>query len=75
MSREVTPFSRVITPTGRTGTVVEPPWVMPFHCLVELDDGEVRWFLVEILRPIEETTTPRAKKTTKLDRGVNRCLD
>jgi hypothetical protein len=51
-----------ITPTERTGIVLEPPWVMPVHSLVQLDDGVTLWLLTEILKPLPTDWKPAKKQ-------------
>jgi hypothetical protein len=51
MSIDLQVDDRVILPSGRTGAIVRPEWLMPCHHLVLLDNGVKRWVLREILSP------------------------
>lgn len=42
--------SRLCTPSGTCGQLQPQPWVMPFHELLRLDSGELRWFPKTILK-------------------------
>ena len=48
------PGDRVTTPTHRTGIILQPPWTMPHHCLVQIDgmDNPI-WLLSSILELLE----------------------
>lgn len=37
------PGERVSIPSGKTGTVLPPPWEMPFHELIAFDQGGKAW--------------------------------
>lgn len=53
VSSAIAPGTRVRLPrTGRIGTALAPPWLMPRHTLVELDGGDRQWILTEILEVI-----------------------
>lgn len=43
---------RVITPTGRKGTIALPNADMPNYHLIEFDKGGVWWMLQEILKAV-----------------------
>ena len=49
---DLKPGDRVVTPTGKVGTVVEPPWLMPEHELVALDQGGKTWLLRYLILPL-----------------------
>ena len=39
------PGDRVVTASGRSGLVVNPPWSMPFHHLIDFGGGELLWIV------------------------------
>lgn len=43
------PGDRVATPAGNIATVLPPPWKMPFHTLIQVDNGATVWILTELL--------------------------
>lgn len=60
MKQQFSPGDRVVTPSGRVGTVLDPSWAMPKHLLIEFPDqkvgkdirkGDRIWLLSEILKP------------------------
>jgi hypothetical protein len=53
---------RVTLPSGQTGAIVRPEWLMPVHHLIRFDDGTRRWALREILRPAAVKTIPKKSK-------------
>jgi hypothetical protein len=40
---------RIVTPSGKTGAILPPEWLMSYHHLVQFDDGSKRWVLRELL--------------------------
>jgi hypothetical protein len=56
---------RIVTPSGKTGAILPPEWLMPCHHLVQFDDGSKRWMLRELLSaaPGEVLPHKRRKKT------------
>ena len=58
---------RISTPIGNLGTILDPPWEMPLHSLVQIDGGAKIWILNEILKPsdIPKIRTQGAKKCRK----------
>jgi hypothetical protein len=52
---------RVTLPSGKTGVIICPEWLMPVHHLVQLNGGSKRWMLREILKPAQVKTTQQRK--------------
>lgn len=44
--KELQPGDRVTTPGGNEGTILNPPWEMPLHHLVAVDNGKTIWTLL-----------------------------
>lgn len=43
------------TPSGRIGHIKQQtPPMMPYHCLIEFEDGCERWVLIECLEFMED---------------------
>lgn len=59
------PGDKVRTPTGRIGTVQQPPWLMPKHQLVEFEGGTKIWILTELLELVERP--PNVTPTGQLE--------
>jgi hypothetical protein len=53
---------RVTLPSGRTGAIVRPAWLMLCHHLVLLDDDTKRWVLRELLSLTAAETIPKKSK-------------
>jgi hypothetical protein len=54
------PGDRVVTPSGKTGTVERSPWAMLHHTLVHFDQsGRLFWILTEILEPLPPSETAK----------------
>jgi hypothetical protein len=53
--------AKVKTPTGRRGTVIEPPGLLPLHCLIDFGD-RCWWMLAEILELATEEEPPKTAK-------------
>jgi hypothetical protein len=56
-------MNRIITPTGRTGTIAPKPFPLQLYTVVHFDDGTFAWMLTEILKPFEDK--PSKKKSKK----------
>ncbi|MBD1842131.1 hypothetical protein H6F89_01630 [Cyanobacteria bacterium FACHB-63] len=54
MNQEFNIGDRVVTPTGKTGCVIESDADFPLHCLIAFDSGEKRYILRRILQPAIE---------------------
>lgn len=50
VDRGLCPGDRVLTPSGCKGSILPPPWFMPFHHLVQLDEGRTIWLLRAVLK-------------------------
>lgn len=63
----LTPGDRVATPAGSFGIVLEQPWSMPKHELIQLDDGTTLWILRHLLQPAidAEPSTKRKRRAAK----------
>lgn len=61
----LSPGDRVTTATGQVGTVVAPPWPMPYHELVALDGGPPVWLLKTALTPGELAQVPTRRRRKK----------
>lgn len=60
---ELTPGTPVTTTTDRAGVILDPPWLMPVHCLVQFDTGETWWILRSALRVrVVEVKVKRGRK-------------
>ncbi len=57
------PGDRVITPTGRTGTIRSSPYDLPLYAFVDFDDGSQFFILKSILKPYETSRTNRSKSS------------
>lgn len=57
----MTDGQRIITPTGRTGTIAPNPFDFPFYTFVSFDDGVSCWVRSDILKPLEDK--PSKKKS------------
>jgi hypothetical protein len=64
MSQEFRVGDRVILPSGKTGAIVHPEWLMPNHHLIQLDDGTKRWVLRELLSPAPVQVIPHKQRKT-----------
>lgn len=69
MSQDFSPGDRILTASGRPGTVEQPAWSFPGHWLIAFDSGEIYWVRSELLEPLPADWKP-AKKTQK--RGLQR---
>lgn len=54
---------RILSPSGRSGTVQPPPWPFPGHHLIQFDTGEIYWIRTELLSALSiDWTPPRRTK-------------
>jgi len=53
---------RVVTPTNSQGVITQPKFTLPFHHLVQLDNGTIFWMLKEILQPAPAMPTKKRRK-------------
>ena len=52
---------RIVTPTGRTGTIAPSPYELPLYASIAFDDGTEHFILKEILKPYETSRENRSK--------------
>ena len=53
---------RIITPTGRTGTIGLKPYPLALYTFVHFDDGVFCWMLAEILKPLKAKASKKKSK-------------
>ena len=55
--------AKIVTPTGRTGTIAPSPFDLPLYANIHFDDGTHYFILKSILKPYETSCTNRSKST------------
>lgn len=64
MPQEFNEGDRVILPSGKTGAIVRPEWLMPVHHLIQFNDGTKRWVLRELLAAAPAEIIPHKLRKT-----------
>jgi hypothetical protein len=55
-------MNRIITPTGRTGTIAPKPFPLQLYTFVSFDDGVFCWIRSDILKPFEGKATKKKSR-------------